>query len=378
MKILFTGGGSGGHFYPIIAVAEAIQELVRERRLLEPTLYFAAPDPYDKKVLFDQHIQFVQISAGKTRRYFSLLNVVDIFKIGWGIITATIRLLFIFPDVVFGKGGYGSFPTLFAARILGIPVIIHESDSTPGRVNAWAGKFAKKIAISFPEAAEHFKNKEVPIALTGVPVRKELMTVAREGGREFLKLESQTPILLILGGSQGAETINEVVLDALPRLVDEYQIIHQTGVDNLESVKQTADVLLTGNDRAGRYRPFGYLDVLALRMAAGAADLVITRAGATTIFETAIWGKPSILIPIPQKISHDQHKNAFAYARSGAGTVIEQENLTPSILVSEIARLIQNQPLRSKMSEAAKAFAEPDAARKIAREILDVALEHEK
>ncbi|MCI0619643.1 undecaprenyldiphospho-muramoylpentapeptide beta-N-acetylglucosaminyltransferase [Candidatus Wolfebacteria bacterium] len=381
MRILFTGGGSGGHFYPIVAIAEAIQEIAREERLLEPELLFAAPDPYDKKVLFELNIRFIPITAGKTRRYFSLLNVIDFFKTGWGIVKAFWKLLFIFPDVVFGKGGYGSFPIVCAARILGIPVIIHESDSIPGRANAWAGKFAQKIAISFPEAAEHFDPKhEHPerIALTGNPIRKDLLTVAHEGGREFLKIESGTPAVLILGGSSGAEAVNEAVIDALPRLVEHYFVIHQTGKQNVTSVEETVAVLLGDNEHKNRYRPFTYLDLLAMRMAAGAADLIISRAGASAIFEIAQWGKPSIIIPIPQSVSHDQHKNAFAYARTGAATVIEQENLTASILVSEIKRLMQNTALREEMSAAAKAFAKPDAARTIAREILDLALEHEK
>jgi UDP-N-acetylglucosamine--N-acetylmuramyl-(pentapeptide) pyrophosphoryl-undecaprenol N-acetylglucosamine transferase len=381
MKILFTGGGSGGHFYPIIAIADAVRDIVRDERLLAPELFFAAPDPYDKKELFERDIRFVQITAGKTRRYFSLLNIIDFFKMGWGIAKAFWKLLFLFPDVVFGKGGYGSFPILCTARILGIPVIIHESDSTPGRANAWAGRFAKKIAISFPETAEYFDPKhEHPerIALTGNPIRKDLMTVAHEGGREFLKIESGVPTVLVLGGSQGADTINEAVLDALPRLIERSFVIHQTGKEHVKEVEETASVLLAQNERRARYKPFGYLDLLAMRMAAGAADIIVSRAGAGAIFESAQWGKPTILIPIPESVSHDQRRNAFAYARSGAAIVIEEGNLTPSILVSEIERLMTHPELREEMSKAAQAFAKPDAARTIAREILDLALEHEK
>src|SRR6185503_13157636 len=139
MKILFTSGGSGGHFYPLIAVAEAVNDLVREKKLLEPTLYYAAPDPYDKELLLANNIQFVPTAAGKLRRYFSLLNVIDLFKTGWGILGSMLRTFFIYPDVVFGKGGYASFPMLLAARVFRIPVVIHESDSVPGAVNKWAG-----------------------------------------------------------------------------------------------------------------------------------------------------------------------------------------------------------------------------------------------
>jgi len=148
MKIAFAGGGSGGHFYPIIAVAQQIQEQVSKNKLLEPKLYYFAPEPYDKKLLFELNIKFVHITAGKMRKYFSVKNFFDFFKTGIGIMGALWSILMIFPDVIFSTGSYASFPVLFAARIFGIPVLIHESDSTPGKANKWAAKFAKKISVS--------------------------------------------------------------------------------------------------------------------------------------------------------------------------------------------------------------------------------------
>ena len=156
MKILFTGGGTGGHFYPIIAVAEAISERVTEKKILPPKLYYMASNKYNPRVLFDHEIEFVQVPAGKIRRYFSLLNLTDLFKTAYGCLRALSKMFSIYPDVVFSKGGFDSFPALVAARFLRIPVVIHESDSEPGRVNAWAGKFAKKIAVSYPDAAKFF------------------------------------------------------------------------------------------------------------------------------------------------------------------------------------------------------------------------------
>lgn len=377
MKILFTGGGSGGHFYPIIAVAQAVRDIVREDKLLEPKFYFAAPDPYNEKDLFDLDIEYIQIAAGKVRRYKSILNFFDVFKTAWGIFKAFWMLLFILPDVVFGKGGHGSFPVLVAAKLLGIPVIIHESDSRVGRANLWASKFAKKVAISFPDAKEYLKIENEKIALTGNPIRREIQTVAREGGREYLGLDADVPVLFIIGGSQGAQAINEAVLDALPELLDTYYVIHQTGGTNIGTVKAHAEVVIGNHPHEKRYKPYGYLDLLAIRMAAGVSDLVISRAGAGSIFEIAAWGKPSIMIPIPQDVSHDQHHNAFAYARSGAAIVIEQENLSPNILVSEIGRIMRDGDMQEKMKAGAASFARIDAARILAREILDLALEHE-
>lgn len=375
MKILFTGGVTGGHFYPIIAVAEALHERVREKKLVTPSLYFAAPDPYDKTMLVANEITFVPTAAGKLRRYFSILNFFDYFKTAWGVVRAVLRIFFLYPDVVFGKGGYGSFPTLLAAKLFRIPVIIHESDATPGRVNAWAAKFATKIAVSYPEAAQYFPAEKV--ALTGNPVRKALMMPAREGAHQFLGLEAGVPIIYVTGGSQGAEALNEAVLGALPELVKDYQIVHQTGGANIKEVEQRARVALTNSEHPSRYKPFAYLNDQALRMVAGTAELAISRAG-STIFELALWGTPSIIIPIPEPISHDQTKNAYAYARSGGATVIEQNNLTQNLLLSEVRRILGNKDISQKMSASARAFARADASTLVADALLDIALSHER
>jgi len=375
MKILFTGGGTGGHFYPIIAVAEAVQDLVHEKRLLEPELYYAAPDPYDRDMLTANAITFVPASAGKLRRYFSIGNFFDLFKTGWGITRSVVRIFFLYPDVVFGKGGYTSFPTLLAARMFRIPVVIHESDAVPGRVNKWAGKFAEKIAVSFEEAAAYFPKERV--VFTGNPVRSSIQHPEPEGAYEFLKLEREVPIILVLGGSQGATALNEAVLAALPQLVEKYQVVHQTGRANIDDMTGRANIVLKNSPHQERYKPFGYLDDLAMRMSAGAASLIISRAG-STIFEIAVWGLPSIVVPLPSAAEDHQTKNAFAYARTGAAVVIEQNNLTAGILVSEASRIIDDPKLAQTMGAAAKRFAHNDAARAIAEILIDIALTHEK
>ena len=379
MKILFTTGGTGGHFYPVIAIAEAVHEVVREKKYIEPQLYYAAPDPYDADLLFANDITFLQTPAGKLRRDNSFLsrvsNFFDLFKTLFGTVTSVWRLFFLYPDVVLGAGGYASFPTLLAARLLRIPVVIYSTDAEPSRVNKWAGKFAAKVAISFPEAASFFPKDKV--AYTGNPIRKALLLPVREGIYEFLKLSPDIPVILVLGGSQGAMAINEVVLSALPRLLEKYQVVHQTGVANIEEITGRVRIILSDNPNAARYKAFGYLDALAMRMSAGAAKLVVTRAGAGGIFEIATWGLPSIVVPIPQSISHDQTRNAYSYAREGAATVIEQNNLTPGVLVSEVERILSNPDIMRRMSLAARAFSRPDAGRTIAEALLTIAISHE-
>ena len=377
MKIVLTGSGSGGHFYPLIAVAEQIRAQAAERRLLDPELIYIGPEPFDSQALIEQDITYIHTSAGKLRRYFSILNIFDSFKTAWGIVRATMQLYSIYPDVVFSKGGYASFPTLFAARVLRIPVIIHESDAKPGRASLWAAPFARAIGIAHPDAAHQFPSKvQSKIALVGNPIRHDIESVAPSGGHEFLKLKDDVPTILILGGSLGAQAINNVVLDALPALLEKYNIVHQTGSANLTEVQGLAHVRIRDGRFEERYRAYGLLNALALRMAAGISSLILARAGSGTIFEIASWGLPSILVPIPEDVSHDQTKNAFSYARSGAAVVMEQRNLSPNLLIAEIDRIVSDSSLMSQMGIAAKSFSRPEAAAKLAHVIIETALEH--
>ncbi len=378
MKIVFTGGGTGGHFYPIIAVAEAIHSLEKERKLLEPEMYFFGPDVFDERALYENGITFVKTPAGKMRKYFSPLNFFDAFQTAYGVIQTIFTLYRVFPDVVFSKGGYGSIPTVLAAKFLRIPVIAHDSDSVPGRATLLAAPFAEKIAISYADALQYFPDKLKPkVALTGNPVRKDLVSPAREGAAEFMELEKNVPVILILGGSLGAEALNNTVLEALPDLVAHYQVIHQTGQSHFESVSQTARIALEKNEKRYRYKPYGYLNPLAMKMAAGAADVVVSRAGSGAIAEIASWGKASILIPIPEEVSRDQRSNAFAYAHAGAAMILEQGNLTPHLLVAEIERLFTNPKARVDLAEAAAKFAKKDAAKVIANALIDTAVAHD-
>jgi len=377
MKIILTGGGTGGHFYPLMAVAEQINEIVRQDKLIKPEIFYLSNNPYDKKKLFENDITFKKISAGKLRRYFSVLNFFGLFKTGWGFIKSFFVVFNIFPDVVFSNGGNMSFPVLLTARIFRIPVVIHISDSVPGRANAWATKFARKVSLGFPEAIEFLKVDKEKVAVLGNPVRKELVQPLSEGAAEFLGLSNSIPTILILGGSSGSALINERIIDVLPKLIEKYQIIHQIGKVSFDEVNNRAKVVLENNEHEDRYKSFPYLSTLGMKMSAGIADLIISRAGAGSISEIATWGLPSIIIPIPEKVSNDQTRNAFAFARMGATVVIEQDNLTTSILVSEVTRLMEDEAKRKELGENARKFARLDSAQKIARGIINIALEHE-
>jgi UDP-N-acetylglucosamine--N-acetylmuramyl-(pentapeptide) pyrophosphoryl-undecaprenol N-acetylglucosamine transferase len=375
MKILLTGGSSGGHFYPLIAVAEEINELIKEKKLIEAEIFFISDSPYDSEALAQNNITFIKNPAGKMRRYFSILNFFDFFKIIWGTFSCLIKIFFLYPDVIFSKGSGVSFPVLFSAKILKIPVVIHESDSVPGKTNLWAGKFAKRIAVSYKEAMEYFDKTKV--AYTGNPIRKSIQNLSVLESRELLGLTEKIPTILILGGSLGAQIINEAIIQILPRLVEKYYIIHQTGKMNIEETIKMSGVVLSESKLKERYRPYDYLNDLNLSVAAGASNLVISRAG-STIFEIANWGIPSIIIPITNSNGNHQRENAYNYARSGGAIVIEEANLEPNILLSEIDRLIENPSLLEKMSLGAKSFSKDNSAKLIAEEIINIGLSHEK
>jgi UDP-N-acetylglucosamine--N-acetylmuramyl-(pentapeptide) pyrophosphoryl-undecaprenol N-acetylglucosamine transferase len=378
MKIILTGGGTGGHFYPIIAVAEKLNQIAKDNRLLKPELYYMSTDPYDENLLFENSITFYKVSAGKIRRDKTpenlLKNFFDLFKTFLGVLSALWRVFVIYPDVVFGKGGYASFPVLFAARFLRIPVVIHESDSKPGKVNAWAGKFARRVAVSYPDAASYFK-KEIT-AYTGNPVRKAIQEKQVSGSHEFFGFNKDLKTVFVIGGSLGSRFINSSIMDALSELVDKYQVIHQTGKDNYPIIEETSKVILNGNKNKDRYKAFPYMNDLAMRMASGAADVIISRAG-SAVFEIALWGRASILVPIPEETSHDQRTNAYSYARSGACFVIEEKNMSTGVLMSEIER-VTSMGMKEKMEESAKAFSRADSAQLIAEGIISIGLEHEK
>ncbi len=376
MRILLTGGGTGGHVYPLIAIAEELNAIADEEKIVNFKLYYASDTPYDKDALSRQFITFVPVTAGKLRVYFSLKNFLDIFKTAFGVVRALFTIFNIYPDVIVSKGGYVAFPVLFAARLLRIPVIIHESDTVPGRVSLWSGRFAKKIAVSFPEAAVYFKDPS-KVSVTGQPVRKSIVQAAKEGANEFFELDPAIPTIGIFAGSQGAKVINEALLQILPDLVQKYQIIHQTGVQNFEDTKQDVGVILGDDVRRTRYKPFPFLNDLQTKMFGAASSIIIGRSG-SSLFEIAAWGKPSILIPYAAAHGDHQRKNAYHYARTGACVVIEEANLTPSVLMNEVVTIISHQDRYDAMAHHAKDFFKSDAAREIAIEAVKIALSHEK
>jgi UDP-N-acetylglucosamine--N-acetylmuramyl-(pentapeptide) pyrophosphoryl-undecaprenol N-acetylglucosamine transferase len=367
MKIVITGAG-GGHFYPLIAVAERIRKEIFIQKLIQPELYFFSDKPYDEEALFNLDCKFVETPAGKLRMYPSLENLTDIFKTIKGCFIALIKLYSIYPDVVFAKGGYASFPTLLAARILSIPVVVHESDTVPGRTTKWAGKFATRVALSYPEAAPYYPPSK--IALTGQPIRDMLLP---PGGYEKKYTKKDRPVILVFGGSQGSQVVNSAVLEALPVLLNTYDVVHQTGTENLEEVSKISKHLLVNHEFKDRYFVEGFLDVALFYPK---VDIVITRAG-SSMFEMVLWRLPMIVVPIPESISRDQKSNAYAMASHGVATVLEENNLGSHMLISVVTKILNNEEEYNSMIKNAHLFDDSrDAASTIAREIVRICLSH--
>ena len=375
MKIVFTGGGTGGHFYPIIAVANAITKELQNSKYVKIELFYMSDEPYNQALLDRYNIKFIPLRSGKMRLYFSFKNISDIFKTVFAIIKATKIIYKIFPDVIFSKGGYASLPVVIAARFFNIPVILHESDSVPGKSNKFAGKFAEKVALSYTEASEFFP--AVDTAVTGQPIRDDILHPIVEGSYEKFGLDPKIKTIFVLGGSQGSEFINNAILRIIPKLIVKYQVIHQVGKMNIESFTAVMEVALQDSKYKGRYKAYSYLDSEKMRMAAGISDLIVSRAG-STIFEIASWEKPSILIPITKSNADHQRKNAYLYSRAGACQVIEEENMTTNLFVLELDKLLSDEARLARMVKATEKFRSENAAGKIAKQIMIVLKNHGK
>lgn len=371
LRIAFSGGGSAGHLYPVLAVAKKIQERATKQPI---EFYFIGPETIGSEALTQAGVVYKKILAGKLRRYFSLTNFLDLFVILPVSLFQCLWIMFrIMPDVLFCKGGFGGLPAALVAWLYRIPVIVHDSDSYPGLSNKIAAKFAKKIAVSFPEAKSFFPPEKT--ALTGNPLREDLLGGTPDEAKRILDLQGDKPVLFVVGGSQGAEAINTILFAILTKLLPEIEIIHQCGINNIENIKQQLPQTIPPDSILnGYYHFFGFLNTEQMKQAYGVATLVLSRAGATSINELANLGKPGILIPLPENAGNQhQIKNAFSYAKSGAAVVLEQGNLTPNILAARILELIKNKELLEKMTQGAKNFAIPNASDKLAEETLRLA-----
>ena len=371
-RVLLLGGGSGGHVFPLIAVADSLKE--KSAQIGTPLeLMVMGEGDFLKNACSERGLLFKPIISGKMRRYFSVLNFLDIFKIPVGLLQSLWHIFWFMPDVVFSKGGYASLPGALVSWIFFIPLYIHESDSMPGLSNKIIGGMARAVFISFKSAEQNFKAGKT--FLVGNPVRKDLFTADRAASSQALGLDQTKKTVLVIGGSQGAQKVNEIVLNSLVMMASKFKIIHQCGQGQYNAVKAEVDRLTKegeghyADNIRNNYKLFPFLDSQKYAAALAACDIVISRAGAGSIAEIALSGKPAILIPLSTNASRgEQLTNAIEFAKYGA-VYIEEENLNPNILINQIESLLEPTKYQ-EVSQKIKTFAAPDAADKIAATLL--------
>ncbi len=319
-----TGGGTAGHVMPNIAL---LPELRLEDYLIA---YIGSENGIEKDLIKEQHVKYYGISSGKLRRYMSLQNLTDPFKVIKGYTQAKKILKKLKPDVVFSKGGFVTVPVVVAAGRMGIPVIIHESDMTPGLANKIAMRYAKTICCTFPETLKHIPESKA--VLTGTPIRAELIEGDKNKGFQFTGLTPGKPVILAVGGSTGAKNLNEALWRILPELVNTYNVVHLCGSGKTDP----------RYDNIRGYVQYDYIneqmrDLLAM------ADIVVSRAGANAIFEFLTLRKPNLLVPLPADASRgDQILNANSFKKQGYSAVITEDKITPKSLLKEINDLYKN------------------------------------
>lgn len=329
MRILLTGGGTAGHIIPNIAVAE---ELKKHSHNLE-LLYIGSKNELDKQIVETSGIKFKSIHAGKLRRYFSVQNLTDLFKIPIGFFES-IKIIEKFnPDVIFSKGGYVAVPVVLAGKILKKKIIIHESDANLGLASKITGFFANKILTSY----ENTKRKNKKVQYVGCPIRHEVIKGTKEEGYKITGFHSSKPTILVMGGSLGAIKINTAIWSALSRLIPHYQIVHICGKG--KSAKIFSDFLL--EKLKNNYIEYEYVDT-ELKHLYAIADIIISRAGANSLAEIETTGAPTIIVPLPGKYSRgDQLENAKAFRNKDKRRykIIQNEKFTSKILIEAVKEL---------------------------------------
>jgi UDP-N-acetylglucosamine--N-acetylmuramyl-(pentapeptide) pyrophosphoryl-undecaprenol N-acetylglucosamine transferase len=369
MRIVLTGGGSGGHLMPLVAVTKKIkQKLGKDAEFL----YIGSGAKMEKEVMAQEGIETKFVFAAKIRRYFSFLNFLDLFKFPIGIVQSLWILLIYMPDVIFSKGGFAAVPVVLAAWVYRIPVLIHESDSIPGMANKFLANFATRVAVAYPSAEEYFTVGRT--ALVGNPIREHLLKGNAVMFRKTLGFHDAKKTILVLGGSQGSQVINTSIMRILPQLLKFAQVIHQTGEKNFEDVSAyAADLgLKVGNNGREGYFVQKFLNEEMLADSYALADLVISRAGANSISEIAANGKPAILIPLDGAANDHQRLNAYKLAEISAAIVLEESNLGEHIFLEKIKMILEDQNLQNLMSTQIKTFYHPMAADIIANGVIEI------
>lgn len=349
---VMAGGGTGGHIFPALAVADALLEGDGES-----VAWIGSRSRSDRRLVEGRGIPYFAIPAGKLRRYFSLRNALDVFNIAGGVLASLAILLRLRPEVLFSKGGFVSVPPALAAWLLRIPVVSHECDLTPGLATRINALLSRAVLVSFPETVPCLGRASARAVVTGNPVRSSIVRGDRIQGRRMLGVPDGRPVLLVTGGSLGAQALNAAVASCRDGLTERCFVVHQRGRH-------------PGPERAPGYfsAPFfsaEYPDLLA------AADLVVCRAGANNLSELAALGKPALLVPLPLGSSRgDQIANAAHHAQAGAAEILPQSRLDGRSLLAAVDGLLSDPARLAAMGRAARGQWNAEAAGSIARIVI--------
>ncbi|MEA3322951.1 MAG: undecaprenyldiphospho-muramoylpentapeptide beta-N-acetylglucosaminyltransferase [Patescibacteria group bacterium] len=365
-RIVLAGGGTGGHIFPLVAVAEALEQKYEDVEFLYIGTKSQMGD-VAQEAMAELNIQTKNIVTGKMRRYFSPQYFLDIFRIPIGIMQSLFYLLKFMPDAVFSKGGYASVPIVIAAWIYHIPVLTHDSDAVPGWANRICGKLSRYVALSYDLSARYFRGNK--IVITGNPIRSEMTNGDRARGYERWGFTESRPTVLIVGGSQGAKAINDAVLRSLPELAKISQVLHITGQEHHEESLRLAGEFGFKSGRH-RYVAVPFLNRTEMADAYAVADIIVSRSGANSITEMAATKKVAIFVPLARSANNHQYMNAYEIAKIGGAMVLEETNLGGSILTDKVTQLLHDKELRTQLQEKIHAFYHPDAAEKIADGII--------
>jgi len=361
LKVVFAGGGTGGHLYPAIAIAEEIN-----RRHPDVEIHFVGTKQgLEARVIPTLGYQFHLNAIRGLRRKLAFENVLLPFRIVWSLFQCIHLLGKVEPHVVVGTGGYVSGPTLFIAAILGIPTVIQEQNSYPGATTRLLAYMVDRVHLSFTESGKYFRSKK-KLRISGNPVRTLVSGVSKSEARKRLGLDPNRDTLLIFGGSQGAHAINQIMIEAMPQILEKTfaQVIWGTGKLDYEKVATSVQAL------GKRVKVLEYID--EMQLAYSASDCAICRSGASTLAEITLSGLPSILIPYPFATARHQEVNARSLESLGAAVVVIQKDLQANVLANLVIEFLNNTRKRNKMEQAAKAASHPQAAKDIVDSIFEI------
>jgi UDP-N-acetylglucosamine--N-acetylmuramyl-(pentapeptide) pyrophosphoryl-undecaprenol N-acetylglucosamine transferase len=375
MRVLVSGGGTGGHIYPALAVATHLRQEYQAE-----ILYLGSDDGLETELAPAAGFPLATVKAGKLRRYISWQTLTGLARVPAGIAQAIGIVRRFQAQAAFTSGGYVAVPAALAARLNGVPLLMHQQDVPPNLSNRMIAPLATRISVAFADSVAYFPARKT--VQLGNPVRQAVLDVRRtspQQARSALGFDAALPLLLVTGGSQGARHLNKVVCEALPGLLAHCQVLHLSGRGPFNETRALSERELSGMDEAARrYRLEPYLDA-QMPLALQASDLVVCRAGAATLSELAVLGKPSILVPLPPAIGGSpQEANAAMFDRKQAAGVIRSDDLQPQVLVERVVSIMSSKTLKETMANAALALARPQAAQEIAAAVIQIAKERKQ